>query len=219
MQDDEIARVFDDLQDKVLALGDRVGGMLIRSAGLLQHPGLEGQEWLGEEVRNARQLRLAIEMRCLALVAAKGPDAGSRRNPTILIEIASDLELIGEHAWQIGRADYAALDGCYGDSLISIHHLVGVVGSMLRQAVWAAAQRDEAAAQGVLARAAETASLYETAHEELRGLMQRQPRSVSQAVHLAHSVNQLGLAAEKVVSICEWVLFEIRGGTDATPNV
>ncbi len=135
------------------------------------------------------------------------------------MEIASDLELIAEHARQIGRVDYVVLDRCFANSLQSIHHLVQVVRRMLHQAVWAAAQRDQVAAQAVLTRAAETASLYETVQQELRLLMRRRHRFVSQAIHLAHSVNQLGLATEKVVSICEWVLFEIRGGTHGTSDV
>ena len=219
MQNEDIVQLLNDLQGKVLALGDQVEKMLIRSANLLQRPDPEGLEWLGEEGRHLRQMRLAIEMRCLALVASQKPDDGSERSPVVLIEIASDLELIGEHARQIGRADYELLEDCFAGSLQSIHHLVEVVRSMLHQAMWAAAQRDEAAAQAVIARAAETASLYETIQQELRALMRHRPRFANQAIHLAHSVNQLGLATEKIISICEWVMFEIRGGTYGTANV
>jgi len=219
MQNEDTARLLDDLEDKVLALGDQVESMLIRSADLLQRPSPEGLKRLGEEGRHARQMRLAIEMRGLALTAAQESGDGYGRSPVVLMEIASDLELIGEYARQIGRGDYELLAGCFGSSLQSIHHLVDIVRRMLHQAVWAAAQRDQVAAQAVLARAAETASLYETVQQELRVLMRRRHRIVSQAIHLAHSVNQLGLATEKVVSICEWVLFEVRGGTDATSNV
>jgi hypothetical protein len=49
--------------------------------------------------------------------------------------------------------------------------------------------------------------------------MRRRPRFACQAIHLAHSVNQLGLATEKVISICDWVLYEIRGGIDGASNV
>ncbi len=65
-----MARAFEDLQDKVPALGNLVEGMLIRPAELLQRPDAEGLEWLGQEGRHARLLRLGIEMRCLALTAA-----------------------------------------------------------------------------------------------------------------------------------------------------
>jgi phosphate transport system protein len=219
MQGDEIARLLDDIEDKVLTLGDQVEGMLIRSAELLERPELEGQEWLGEEGRRLRDLRLAIEMRGLALTAARQPGNSEGRSPVVLMEIASDLELIGEHARQIGRADYAVLDRHFGKSLQSIHHLAEVVRHMLHQAVWAAAHRDAVAAQAVLARATETAPLYEAVQQELRLLMHHQPRFTDQAVHLAHSVNQLGLATEKVLSICEWAVYEVQGGTHSASNV
>jgi len=219
MQNEDTARLLDDLEDRVLALGDRVESMLIRSAGLLQRPDSKGIMRLKEEEQHVRQMRRAIEKRGLALIGAHEPGNGGERSPVVLMEIASDLEMISDHAGQIGRVDYVVLDRGFGNSLQRIDHLVDVVRRLLHQAVWAAAQRDQVAAQAVLARAAETSPLYETLQQELRALMRRRHRFASQAVHLAHAVNQLGLATEKVVSICERVRFESRGGTDATSNV
>jgi len=219
VQNEDVAQLLDDLQDKVLALGDQVESILIRSADLLQRPDPEGLERLEEEGRRARQMRLAIEMRCLALIAAQKCRDGSERSPAVMIEIAYDLELISEHARQIGRADYVVLDRCFGDSLKSIHHLVEVVRSMLRQATWATALRDEAVAQAVLARAAATEPLYERVQQELRALVKHRLRFVNQTIHLAHSVNQLGQVTEKIVSICSWIVFEIQGGTHVASNV
>ena len=62
-KNDDVAELLEDLHDKVLALGDQVESMLIRSAGLLQRPDPEGMERLGDERRRVRHLRLAIEMR------------------------------------------------------------------------------------------------------------------------------------------------------------
>lgn len=61
MQAEDSAAQLDALQGQVLALGDRVEGMLIQAADLLQRCDLEGLEQLGEEERRVNQLGLATE--------------------------------------------------------------------------------------------------------------------------------------------------------------
>jgi phosphate uptake regulator len=50
-------------------------------------------------------------------------------------------------------------------------------------------------------------------------LKQHKPRFANQAIHLARSVNQLKQAADKVTSICEWIVYAIRGEDHGTSNV
>jgi phosphate transport system protein len=219
MQTEDVGHQLDELQGKVLALGDQVEGMLIQAADVLQRCDLAGLEQLGEEERQVHELRLAVEMGCLSLIATHQPRDGSLRTAVAMIEIASDLEQTGEHARQIARANYLALERRLGSSLHSIRHLATVVQTMLHQAMWAASQRDEAAARAVFARAIEAEPLYETVRHELLLFMQHRPRFANQAIHLARAVNQLKQAVEKVTSICEWIVFAIRGEEHVTSNV
>jgi phosphate transport system protein len=165
MPPDDVAQRLDDLQGQVLALGDRVEGMLLQAADLLQRCDLEGLEQLGNEERQVHDLRLAIEMGCLGLIAAQRPRDGDLRSAVAMIEMASDLEQMGEHARQIARANYLSLERSFGGSLQSIRHLSTEVQTMLHQAMQAAAERDEAAAQAVFVHAMKTESLYEAVHQ------------------------------------------------------
>jgi len=210
---------LDTLQRQVLALGDRVEGMLIQAADLLQRCDLEGFEQLGSDERQVHELRLAVEMGCLGLIAAQRPRNGNLRSAVALVEIASDLEQMAEHARQIARANYLSLERCFGSSLQSIRHLSAEVQTMLHQAMLAVEQREEAAAQAVFGRVMQTEALFEAVHQELLVLMQHRPRFANQAIHLARSVNQLKQAADRVTSICEWTLYAIRGEDHATSNV
>jgi phosphate uptake regulator len=83
----------------------------------------------------------------------------------------------------------------------------------------AASLRDEAVLQAVFVRAQETEPLYEAVHQELLHLMQNKARFANQAIHLARSSDQLRQAADKVVSICEWIVYAIRGEIHVTSNV
>ena len=219
MQTEEANQQLDSLQRQVLALGDRVEGMLIQAADLLQRCDLEGFEQLGSDERQVHELRLAVEMGCLGLIAAQRPRNGNLRSAVALVEIASDLEQMAEHARQIARANYLSLERCFGSSLQSIRHLSAEVQTMLHQAMLAVERREEVAAQAVFGRVMQTEVLFEAVHQELLVLMQHRPRFANQAIHLARSVNQLKQAADKVTSICEWILYAIRGEDHATSNV
>ena len=219
MQAADVAQQLGDLQSQVLALGDRVEGMLVQAADLLQRCDLAGLEQLGSDERQVHELRLAVEMGCLGLIAAQRPRNGNLRSAVALVEIASDLEQMAEHARQIARANYLSLERCFGSSLQSIRHLSAEVQTMLHQAMQAVEHSDEAAAQAVFAQFMQTEALYEAVHQELLLLMKHRPRFANQAIHLARSVNQLKQAADRVASICEWTLYAIRGEDHATSNV
>lgn len=219
MQGDDFGQRLGKLQDQVIALGDRVEGMLIQAADLLQRCDLDGLEQLGKEERQVHELRLAIEMGCLGLIATNRPRDGHLRDAVAMIEIASELEQMAQHARHIARANYLSLERCFASSLHSIRHLSTQVQALLHQAMQAAFQRDEAAAQVVFAQALKAEPLYEAVHQELLLLMQVRPRFANQAVHLARSANQLKQAADKVTSICEWTIFAIRGEDHGTQDI
>jgi phosphate transport system protein len=219
VQAENPAAQLDALQGQVLALGDRVEGMLIQAADLLQRCDLEGLEQLGNDERQVHELRLAVEMGCLGLIAAQRPCDGHLRRAVALVEIASDLEQMAEHARQIARANYLSLERCFGSSLQSIRHLSAEVQTLLHQAMQAASRRDETAVQAIFAHSMEIESLFDAVHQELLVLMQHRPRFANQVIHLARSVNQLRQAAEKVTSICEWIIYAIRGEDHVTSSV
>mgnify|MGYP000464291672 CR=1 FL=1 len=90
--------------------GDRIcdpacgsGGLLIEAADLL--PGgnsdLQALERLGAEGRQVHKKRLAIEMGCLSLIASRRPLDGELRPLVAMVEIAAELERMGDHAQRV----------------------------------------------------------------------------------------------------------------------
>jgi phosphate transport system protein len=219
LQAAEAGPQLDELRGMVSDLGDKVEGMLIQAAHLLQRCDLQGLEQLGDDEQSVRELRLAVEMGCLSLIAAQRPRNGNLRSAVAMIEIASELEQMGAHARQIARANYLSLERCFGTSLQSIRHLSNEVQTLLHQAMQAVPLSDEPAVQAVFARALQLEPLYEAVHQELLLLMRNRPRFANQAIHLARSVNHLKQAADRVTSICEWIIYSIRGEDHVTSNV
>lgn len=203
------------LDGKVLALGNLVQGMLIEAADLLHHGDLDALEQLNEKGRQVHQKRLAIEMGCLSLIGGRRPLDGELRPLVAMVEIAAELERLADHGQRVARANYLTVDHQLRKPLASLHRLAAEVESLLEGALVAFAQRDVAAARTVAARTGEVEGLYQQIRQELLVVMKGKPRIANQAIFLARSAYNLRRAAERVVGICEWVVFIVEGSFGA----
>jgi phosphate transport system protein len=198
----------------VLALGNLVEGLLIEAVDLLYQSDLKALERLSDEERQIGKKRLAIEMGCLSLIATRRPLDGELRPLVAMAEIAAELEHVAEHARRMARANYLTVDPHLRKPLASLRRLATEVQSLLAQALASFARRDADAARSVAIGARDVEHLYQPVRNELLGVMKSKPRIANQAMHLSRSAYNLRRAAERVVGICDWVLFV----ADRSPN-
>jgi phosphate transport system protein len=199
------------LQDEVMTLGGLVEAMLLESVDLLKRCDLDALERLGEDERQIREKRLAVEMGCLQLITHQRPRDGDLRTAVAMIEIASELERVGEHAKKVARANCLTLDHHLRRPLLSIHRLATGVQAMLSRVLIAFAQRDAAAARTTFGDAEQVDALYRQVYQELLVVMNSRPRVTNQAIYLSRAAYNLKRAAERVAGICEWVVFSVTG--------
>lgn len=203
------------LEEEVLALGNLVENLLIEAADLLHDTDLEALERLGDQERLARKKRLAIEMGCLSLIASRRPLDGELRPLVAMVEIAAELERVGDHAQRVARANYLTADSQLCKPLASLHRLATEVQLLLDRALSAFARRDADAARTTVAGVEVVESLYGQLRKEMLVVMKSKPRIANQAIFLSRSAYNLRRAAERVVGICDWVVFTIEGSLDA----
>jgi phosphate transport system protein len=199
------------MQDEVMALGGLVEAMLLEAVDLLQRCDLDSLERLADDERQIREQRLAIEMGCLQLVANQRPRDVELRSAVAMIEIASELERVGEHAKKVARANCLTVDHHLRRPLAGIHRLASEVQALLSQVLEAFAQQDLALAQAAFAAAHKTDLQYEKTYQELLTVMKERPRVVSQAIYLSRAAYNMKRAADKITGICEWVVFTVVG--------
>jgi len=199
------------LQDELLAMGGLVEAMLIESVDLLKRCDLDGLEQLGDIERRIREKRLAIEMGCLNLISIQQPKAGDLRLAIAMVEIASDLERIAEHAKNVARANCLTLEHHFRRPFMSIQRMAAEAQAMLSLALAALVQRDIQATQQVFHGLPKVEDLYRGTYHELLDVMNIRPRAVNQAVCLSRAAYGIKRAAERVTGICEWVMFTLAG--------
>lgn len=199
------------LQEEILALGGLVEGVLIESVDLLRQSDLDTLDRLNDHGHQIHRQRLAIEMGCLSLIATRRPQDDDLRRLAAMVEIAAELEHIGEHARRVARVNYLVVDHKLRRPVASIQRLARRVQAPLTRVLEAFVQSDMALTQMALAETQEVNALYEQAYEELLAVMRSKPRIANQAIYLSRAAYNLKRVAERVTGVCEWVVFAITG--------
>ena len=206
-----VTEKLEQLEGEVLALGNLVEGILLETVDLLHNSDLDALEQLGDKERQVQKKRLAIEMGCLSLIAGRRPLDGELRSLVAMVEIASELERMAGHGQRVARANYLTADPQLRQSLASLHRLAAQVQSLLDSALTAFARQDATAARTAATGTRDVENLYQQVRRELLEIMKSKPRIANQAIFLSRSAYNLRRAAERVASICEWVVFIVEG--------
>ena len=199
------------LQEEVLALGGLIEEALIESVDLLRQSDLDTLDQLNDHGRQIHRQRLAIEMGCLSLIATRRPRDGDLHRLVAMVEIAAELEHIGEHARRVARVNYLVVDHQLRRPVAGIQRLARRVQAPLNQALEAFVQGETSLNRMALAETREVNALYEEVYEELLTVMKSKPRIANQAVYLSRAAYNLKRVAERVTGVCEWVVFSITG--------
>ncbi|MGC9335840.1 MAG: phosphate signaling complex PhoU family protein [Anaerolineae bacterium] len=199
------------LEDKVLALGGLAEQILIDSADLLRQVNLDALERLGDDERQIHKGRLAIEMECMRLIANDRPRDRDLRRLVAMVEIAAELEHIGEHARRLARVNYLVADHQLRQPLASIQRLAQKVQCSLHAVLEAFARGQLVLTEDVLGGTSEANAMYRQIHQELLMAMKGNPRLANQAIYLSRTAYNLRRVAEHVTGVGEWVGFSFSG--------
>jgi phosphate transport system protein len=210
------------LEEEVLVLGNLVEDLLIEASDTLRVCDLYALEQLNDEVRQVHKKRLVIEMGCLSLIASRRPLDGELRSLVAMVEIAAELERMADHGKRAALANYLTADHQLYKPLASLHRLGAETQALLDGALVAFARRDVSAARTVVVQAQEIENVHLQVRHELLAVIKGKPRITNQAIFLSRSAYNLRRATERVVGICDWVVFTVEGALGAgepTPEI
>jgi len=199
------------LQDETLALGSMVENAITDSVEILKRRDPEGSRRLIAEDRDINRKRFAIEADALALIATQQPMASDLRTLAAILDIASELERIGDYAKGIARINLMIGDEPFIKPLIDIPLMATKARDMLHEALDAFVRRDVDLARSIPARDDEVDGLYNQVYRELMTYIMSDPRCIDQANFLLWVAHNLERAADRVTNVCERVIFTVTG--------
>ena len=204
-------RELRDLQDDLLSLGSMVEKALLDAVKTLKQRDIEASRKLIAQDRAINEERYAIESETLALIATQQPTATDLRTLAAILEIATELERIGDYAKGIANINLMLGDDPLLKPLIDIPVMAQKACDMLHRALDAFVRRDVDLAYAIPADDDEVDALYNQVYRELMTYVMEDPRCIEQANHLLWVAHNLERTADRVTNICERVIFTVTG--------
>ena len=204
-------RELQGLQDDVLVLGSVVEKAIAEAVQALQQLDHKAARDLIARDRAINEKRYAIEGDALTLIATQQPLASDLRTIFTVLEIATELERIGDYAKGIAKVG-VLMDGEHLlKPFAQIPRMADLARRMLQQALEAFVQRDAALARAIGAQEQEMDALHNAVYRELLSLITADPDNVDRASYLLWVAHNLERTADRVLNICERVIFTVTG--------
>ncbi len=208
-------RTFDQelnrLEGEVLALGNQVEEALVESVEILKRRDFAASRQLIENDRVVNERRYAIESEVLTLIATQQPMAGDLRFLAAILEIVTELERMGDYAKGIARINLMIGEQPLLKPLIDLPIMADKVRAMLHSALEAFVQRDDERARAIPDQDDEVDALYNQIQRELLSYILADPHTYQQANYLMWAAHNLERAADRVINLCERVVYTVSG--------
>lgn len=163
----------------------------------------------GDDIIDAMQVD--IEDRCIALIARQQPVAIDLRILGTGLKITTDLERIGDHAFDIAKIVLAIAGEPLIKPLVDIPRMAILAQDMLQDSLRAYLGLDVRLAEKVCLQDDEVDRLYSQVFRELLTYMLEDPKKINQATQLIFVARYLERIADHSTNVAEWVIYLATG--------
>ena len=199
------------LKSEVLELGQRVGEAMLNSIEALKHRDVEAARKIMEDDKKINEARFEIERATLIVIATQQPLAHDLRLLASILDIAGELERMGDYAKGIAKINILMGDKPLLKPLIDLPRMAEIATDMLRQSLVAFNNDDAETARKIPQRDEEVDALYNQIYRELITFMIQDPKTIDQANYLLWAAHNVERMADRVTNICERVIFTATG--------
>jgi len=210
-------RMFDEELKNLKEMLLRMAGLVEESIELAIEALKEQKEAPAQEVlKNEERINLfdvEVDEACLRLMALRQPMAGDLRFITSAMKIDSELERMGDLAVNVAEQSLILSKLPLLKPLIDIPRMARLAQAMVRDAINAFINHDEALARSVCERDDEVDALDDQIFRELLTYMMEDPATIARAVALILVSRNLERMADHATNIGEDVIYLVKGKT------
>src|SRR5215212_1230951 len=191
------------LHTEIRALGQMVIVSITRAIDALRRQDTEAAQRIRADDVRIDQAQAALEEHALTIMATQQPMAGDLREIIAAIEIASELERIGDYAKSVAKITIRNADQPLVQPLIDIPQIAEKAINMLGNALDAYVNRDAEAARGLAESDDQVDELVGHVRADLLGIIQSDPTTAERAVDLMFVAHNLERIADRTTNIAE----------------
>ncbi|MDT8902128.1 phosphate signaling complex protein PhoU [Anaeroselena agilis] len=202
---------LESLRQEILRMGEIVGQAIEDAVQSLARQDVELAKKViaGDDVID--QMEADIEDRCMVLIARQQPMARDLRIVGTGLKITTDLERMGDHAFDIAKVTVRLANQPLIKPLVDIPRMARMAQKMLADSLEAYTKMDIALAEKVCLADNDVDDLYQQVFRELLTYMMEDPRTIGQATQLIFVGRYLERIADHATNISEWVIYLVTG--------
>ncbi len=210
-----IRKTFDqELQhakDEILLLGSMVEEAVIASMTALKKRDIQASEAIYEKDEKINEKRFEIENKVMILIATQQPMAVDLRLLASMLDVASELERMGDYAKGIATINIRMAGTPLLKPLIDLPRMAEKATDMLHRALTAFVMMDAETARAIPLEDDEVDGLYNQIYRELMTIIIQDPTTIERANFLLWAAHNLERMADRVTNICERTVFVATG--------
>ncbi|MBT1071249.1 phosphate signaling complex protein PhoU [Pelotalea chapellei] len=202
---------LNDLRTRILAMGGKVEMMIAGSIKALVDRDTPLAEQVIAQDHEVNTLEVAVDEKCLELLALRQPAARDLRFITLALKIVTDLERIGDQCANIAKRVRELNVDPPLKPYIDLPRMAQWTETMLKEALDAFVRGDAELAIKVCGDDNFVDDLNVQIQRELLTYMIEDPQTISRAMRLTYISKYLERIADHATNIAEMVIFMVKG--------
>lgn len=199
------------LKDDLLLLGSMVEQAILNSVEALKKRDIEAAQRVYQMDDQINAKRYAIEEQVMVVIATQQPMAHDLRLLASILEVAGELERMGDYAKGIATVNIRMGEQPLLKPLIDIPRMAQKAADMLHRALTAFVNEDAEAARAIPNEDDEVDALYDQVYHELMLFVIQDAKVIERANWLLWVAHNLERVADRVTNICERTIFIVTG--------
>ncbi|MGB9823021.1 phosphate signaling complex protein PhoU [Thermodesulfovibrio sp.] len=199
------------LKEKILILGCLVEEGIRKSVKALIDREIDLAKQVISRDNLINGLEVEINEDCIKLIALRQPMAKDLRFITTAMKISTDLERMGDFAVNIAERAIELAQEPFLKPFVNIPKMAEIAESMVEDAINAFVKEDVDLCYDVIKRDDQVDELLKTNHNELIGLMIKNPDIISLALKRMFIAKYLERIADHATNIAEMVIYMVEG--------
>ena len=195
----------------IVVLGSMVEQAILGAVKSLEDRDLEKAQKIYDHDQVINEKRYEIEKKTLITVATQQPMATDLRILASIIDLAGELERIGDYAKGIARIAIRLGKEAPLRDLPQIPRMAELTADMLHRAIGAFVELDEETALSIPDEDDQVDKLYNQAYRELLNIMIKDDQTIDRATFHLWVCHNLERAADRVTNVCERTVFTTSG--------
>jgi phosphate transport system protein len=199
------------VKDDILMLGSMVEQAVLDAMESLKKRDMKASKKIFEQDRIINEKRFSIESQCMILIATQQPMARDLRLLASMLDVASELERMGDYAKGVATINIRMGDQPLLKPLIDLPRMANKAADMLHRSLTAFINGDADAARAIPAEDDEVDALYDQIYRELMTFVIADPKTIERANMLLWAAHNMERMADRVTNICERAVFVVTG--------